>query len=357
MARLDEDKIRKELLRRTEGYAGAIRNIYLDIMNRLILLSLEIEPFYDPGKAFVFSDYPTIADRANVLLRELYSRVYQQMQYGITNEWEQANLDADALVASVFGKKFVDDKRFSMYFNRNREAMNAFFARKSEYGGLNLSQRIWKYEGQFREEMELAIDCCLGQGMSANRMATRVKQYLNDPDKLFRRVRNDRGELVLSRNAKAYHPGRGQYRSSYRNAQRLARTETNIAYRSADFERWSQLDFVVGIEIRVSNNHPERDICDELAGRYPKDFKFVGWHSNCRCHANPILASDAEISTLTDMILAGEDISSFQSKQTVKRMPKAFIIWMNNNSGRINEAVSLPYFVKDNSKLISKYMA
>ena len=44
MARLDEDKIRKELLRRTEGYAGAVRNIYLDITNRLILLSLEIEP-------------------------------------------------------------------------------------------------------------------------------------------------------------------------------------------------------------------------------------------------------------------------------------------------------------------------
>ena len=39
--------------------------------------------------------------------------------------------------------------------------------------------------------------------------------------------------------------------SSARNAQRLARTETNIAYRTADFERWAQLDFVVGIEITI----------------------------------------------------------------------------------------------------------
>lgn len=354
MARLDEDKIRKELLHRTEGYAGAVRNIYLDIMNRLILLSLEIELIYDPEKAFVFSDYPAISDRANALLRELYSRVYQQIQYGITNEWEQANLEADALVASVFGKKFVDDKRFSMYFNRNREAMDAFFARKSEYGGLNLSQRVWKYEGQFREEMELAIDCCLGQGMSANVMAAKVKSYLNDPDKLFRRVRDSRGELVLSRNAKAYHPGRGVYRSSSRNAQRLARTETNIAYRSADFERWSRLNFVVGIEISVSKtNHPEEDICDQLAGIYPVDFKFIGWHPNCRCHAKPVLASDDEIDTLTDMIITGEDISTFKSKKTVKRMPDAFIVWMKNNRDRINGAQSLPYFIRDNSKYIT----
>lgn len=354
MGGLDEDKVKTSLLLRTEGYAEGVRNIYMDIMNRLILLSLEIEPFYDPDKAFKFSEYSTISDRSNALLRELYSRVYLQMQYGIINEWNQANLEVDEFVKSVFGKKFADDKRFSMYFNRNKEAMDAFFARKSKDGGLNLSQRIWKLEGQFREDMELSIDCCLGQGMSANRMATRVKQYLNDPDKLFRRVRNDRGELVLSRNAKAHHPGRGQYRSSYRNAQRLARTETNIAYRSADFERWSQLDFVVGIEIGVSKtNHTERDICDELAGIYPVDFKFVGWHPNCRCHAKPVLASDEEIEMLTDMILAGADISSFKSKKTVKRVPDAFIIWMKSNRDRINGATSLPYFIMDNSKYVT----
>ena len=353
MARLDEDRIRKELMRRTEGYAAGVRNIYLDIMNQLILLALEVEPFYDPERAFLFSEYPTIADRANVLLRELYSRVYQQMQYSITNEWNRANLEADEFVKSVFGKKFADDKRFSMYFQRNRKAMDAFFARKSEYGGLNLSQRIWRYEGQFREDMELAIDCCLGQGMSANVMATRIKGFLNDPDKLFRRVRNSRGELVLSKNAKAYHPGRGQYRSSYRNAQRLARTETNIAYRTADFERWSQLDFVVGIEISVSKtNHPEEDICDQLAGIYPVDFKFVGWHSNCRCYAKPVLASDDEIDVLTDMILSGGDTTSFKSKKTVRRVPNAFIVWMKNNNDRINGASSLPYFIRDNSKYV-----
>ena len=44
---------------------------------------------------------------------------------------------------------------------------------------------------------------------------------------------------------------------------------------TADYERWQQLDFVVGIEIKLSNNHtlngmPFTDICDKLKGRYPK---------------------------------------------------------------------------------------
>ena len=57
--------------------------------------------------------------------------------------------------------------------------MDSFFARRSGDGGLNLSQHIWKYEGQFRQEMEMSIDCCIGQGMSANSMAAKVKQFLN----------------------------------------------------------------------------------------------------------------------------------------------------------------------------------
>lgn len=353
MAKIDEDKFKRALFQRTEGYAANVRAIYLDVVERLISLVLEIEPIYDPKKTFVFADYPTISDKANVLLRELYTRIYQQVQSGIINEWEQANLKSDELIRAVFGKRSVDNKYFSRFFERNKKAMDAFFSRKSEDGGLNLSQRIWKYEGQFRQEMEMSIDCFIGQGMSANTMATKIKQYLNEPDKLFRRVRDKRGELVLSKNAKAYHPGRGQYRSSYRNAQRLARSEPNIAYRTADHERWLQLDFVVGIEIKLSKNHPEKDICDKLAGRYPKNFVFKGWHSDCMCHAISVLASDDEIDMLTDKILAGEDTAGFKSKNEVTELPSGFYSWMQENEDRIeksNNRGTLPYWIKDNPK-------
>ncbi len=170
------------------------------------------------------------------------TRVYQQIQSGIINEWEQANLKSDELVRSVFGKKAVDNEHFARYFGRNKKAMDSFFARRSGDDGLNLSQRIWKYEGQFRQEMEMSIDCCIGQGMSANSMAAKVKQFLNQPDKLFRRVRDERGRaLFYQRTRKLLSSGPGQYRSSSRNAQRLARTEPNIAYRTADHERCTNL--------------------------------------------------------------------------------------------------------------------
>ena len=60
------------------------------------------------------------------------------------------------------------------------------------------------------------------------RLSRDVRRYLRNPDKLFRRVRDKHGNLRLSKAAKAYHPGRGVYRSSYRNALRLTATENNM---------------------------------------------------------------------------------------------------------------------------------
>ncbi len=135
-------------------------------------------------------------------------------------------------------------------------------------------------------DWELALEIGMGDGLSAADLSRQVRRYLNEPARLFRRVRDRDGNLRLSKAAAACHPGRGVYRSSYKNALRLTATENNMAYRTADHQRWQQLDFVVGIEIGTSpTNHPQPDICDELAGVYPKQFKFTGWHPWCRCIA------------------------------------------------------------------------
>ncbi len=142
--------------------------------------------------------------------------------------------------------------------------------------------QIIYYVKIFMDRYLMAIDVALGDGVSAAAMSRTVRKLLNNPTALFRRVRDKNGQLRLSQNAKNYHPGRGVYRSAYRNALRLTATETNMAYRTADHTRWQQLNFVTGIEIKLSNNHNCRgiakgqfyDICDELAGIYPKDFKF-----------------------------------------------------------------------------------
>ena len=75
--------------------------------------------------------------------------------------------------------------------------------------------------------------------------------------------------------------GMGHYRSARKNALRLMRTEINASYHNANYERWQQEPFVIGIRIFLSPQHPDYDECDELAGNYPKDFYWTGWHPQC----------------------------------------------------------------------------
>jgi len=122
-----------------------------------------------------------------------------------------------------------------------------------------------------------------------------------------------------------------------------------MAYRTSDHTRWQQLDFVVGIEIRTSNNHPIADICDELAGRYPKDFKFTGWHPQCRCHAVSILKTPEEMTADNERIMDGEELNG-ESVNRVDDVPESFNQWMINNEKRLTTAKSIPYFISENSK-------
>lgn len=167
-------------------------------------------------------------------------------------------------------------------------------------------------------------------------------------------MRDEHGQLQLSKRAKAYHPGQGVYRSSYKNARRLAATETNIAYRTSDHLRWQQLDFVVGIEIHLSGNHtlngkPFHDICDELAGKYPKDFKFTGWHPLCRCFVTSILKTPEEMAADTQKTLNGEQTDG-ESVNRVRDVPQAFNEWLTENEERLSRASSVPYFLEDNAQ-------
>lgn len=293
-----------------------------------------------------------------------------------------SNNNNDDLVKSIFGESSIKSNLFARFFKRNKEAMDAFFARKAGKEGLSLSQKVWRYTGQFREELENCLDLAIGEGTGANKLASKIQTYLQDPDRFYRRFRvkageDENGNTIYGRqwkrrvydkesqsykwiddNPKKFHPGRGVYRSSYRNAQRLARTETNIAYRTADFERWEQLDFIIGYEIKVSKNHPHYDICDELAGKYPKTFKWTGWHPNCRCFMIPVLAGGDEIAEMIERIMAGED-REISQKQEIKEFPGSFSRWIRENEDRINEAKTkdtLPYFIKDNQNAIKKIL-
>lgn len=311
-----------------------------------------------PDKPFSFADYPITRKRVERLLSGLKNDLTAVIVNGIDSEWTLANNKNSELANQVFGDnaEFLSEEQSRRYYSTNDTARTAFIERKT--AGLNLSDRVWRYTNQFKEEIEMGIDIGLRDGLSADELSRELRQYLRYPDKLFRRVRDEHGVLQLSKAAQAFHPGQGVYRSSYKNARRLAVTETNMAYRTADHLRWQQLDFVVGIEIRLSNNHtlngvPFEDICDFLKGKYPKDFKFVGWHPHCRCHVVTILKTPEEMAEDNRRIIAGEPVST-RSANTVDDVPQEFKDWLKDNEKRAQRSYSMPYFIKDNPQYLPK---
>jgi len=330
---------------RAEEYARAIDRLFQEAIKEACFMTFQ--QTINPDKPFEFKDYPGLADRVNRFFRKFVKDMNLILVGGVQREWENANSFNDALVDQVLQHLNLPKAIVSKYKNRNLEALATFQKRKTL--GMELSGRVWNLTEQFKQELELALDVGLGEAKNFGELARDVKQYLNEPNKLFRRVRDKRGILQLSKKAKAYRPGTGVYRSSVKNAQRLTRTEVNMAYRRADYERIQQLDFVVGYEVRRSNNKMECGVCDAFVGVYPKSYIFIGQHPHCRCLLLTILATRAEIDAHFEKMLAGED-PVFKSKREVTKMPEGWTTWIRDNTKRLEKASTQPYFIKDNFK-------
>nr|DAL81975.1 MAG TPA: minor capsid protein [Caudoviricetes sp.] len=407
MATIDWKAINTKLGKRCETYALKVRSIMEQRIGEVVAMCEGLVLI--DGKPFAFADYPEISRKVQATFRLMYSEIYQSIRGNITQEWYYSNADMDGLLAGLFGKGAMQDRHFARYFARNKEAMQQFFARKEN--GMNLSQRVWAIAGNTKQDMEVALDLALGQGVDAGELSRTVRKYLQEPDMLFRRFRyreqepvlDDKGKPMLGADGKPlmhgkvdengnpvygrkwkrrhydketgnfywvddnphnYHTGRGVYRSSYKNAMRLARTETNMAYRAADCERWKAMEFMRGFRVVLSKNHPCDDICNDLSadsendtsgkGEYPKGFVFKGWHPHCYCYCVPLLCTEDELFQLTDQILRGEDTSGFAPAGMIEQPNEQFMQWVENNKDRIAETTSergwggLPYFLQDN---------
>jgi len=297
---------------------------------------------------FKLSDYPLLQKQVDALIKKMQPSLYTTIVNSIESSWDLSNKKNDIIVDRRVAGRRLRRKVRQVLYDPNLKAMQAFIVREEQ--GLNLSDRVWSAVKTLRKELEQALGIGISKGQSATSMATDLKKYLNNPNMLFRRVTNDQGKLVLSKKAREFHPGQGVYRSSYQNALRLAGTETNIAYRTADNVRWQTLPFVTGIQVHTSNNHPVPDICDELAGSYPKDFIFKGWHPRCRCYATTKQLSDAEYNRAEDAILNGDDIPDPEGAITEPHT--GFTSFINKNSERIKGWKSKPYFITDNPQYV-----
>ena len=334
----------------TEAYAQAVQSLYDKAT--LAITRAAARGKIDSDTPFSFDMYPSVKKEMQRITEQLAERVTVVIETGSKKQWLFACDKNDAFISSIMDTSKLSKARLKKMQDQNLDALAAFQGRKVD--GMNLSQRVWKYVGQYKDQLENALDVGLGEGRSADELSRDVRQNLIDPNRLFRRVRDKRGNLVLSKRAAAFHPGRGVYRSSYKNAMRLTRSEINMAYRESDWQRWQSLDFVVGFEIHRSNHEPlcKCDICSKLVGRYPKKIKFKGWHPQCMCYATPIWRDEETFieNELGDLkaSLKGTTYKRLQAKNAVADVPKGFKDWVKAHIEAQKGWASTPYFIKDN---------
>ncbi len=353
------DQYEKRHLRQLIEAAKRIRSVYDDTIQEISLVASKIDI---SGRAFELKDYPALQNRIDRAIKKMHGSIYSTVVNGIESSWGLSNEKNNALLDVRLAGKKLSKKTKAILYDPNANGLEAFINRKEK--GIDLSKRVWNLVDPYRHEIEQSLGLGISKGQSAAEMARDMKQYLNDPDKLYRRVRtadstivnrilgdtktkDDTGSFKLSKAAEEYNPGQGIYRSSYKNAMRIARTETNTAYRNADHERWQTMPFVVGIVIKLSNAHPTYDICDKLAGRYPKDFHWTGWHPQCICYQVPEMMSDEEYDKIEEAMLRGENLI-IKSRNEVEDTPAAFKEYVLTNKDRIAKWKSKPYWVKDN---------
>lgn len=343
----------------TERYARQIDRVYNTACDEYARLGASLDA--PEGEAvFSFDKYPRARKQAQGIMQRLAKKVESVITSGTQSEWLAATYKNDAFLGSILRTSKLTKEELEQYQGRNLEALNTFQRRKVE--GMGLSERVWKQAEDMKAAIELGIDVAIGDGRDAQQLSRDLRSYLQEPKRLYRRVRDKGGVLRLSKAAKMYHPGQGVYRSSAKNAQRLARTEINMAYRESEFLRWQKLDFVVGLRICLSNNHtimnskgepvPLVDICDELWGDYPKTFKCVGWHPQCRCYVVPILSDYDEYNqdraNRLKAIVRGTAYKSLPSRRSVVDVPRKFREYIDSILERSKGWKSQPYYIRDN---------
>lgn len=372
--------IQKNIIKLLLHVSSDFNKLYNHVIDELTKATIVSTERVTPEELYKISNActPTEKERVQALLDSYKQALQSLIQQGITR--------------AVMLSTITQQKAFEAYTRMQGEAVdewrdktaNAFIrSRRDRKGGLNLSDRVWNYTQQTKAEFELAMSNAIEKGIkkgeSAESLGRKIRQYLNNPDMMYRRyhvkkamsdgtkkdviewrrrVVDEDGNVHFVKEDLA-KVGTGVYRSARQNALRLTITETNMAYNFANCERWSSEPFVLGIRIRLSGNHPEEDICDELAGDYPKDFMWRGWHPRCMCSASSILIDRDSEEWKYLRSLPEKEYKAYKSPNLVQNVPEKFSIWCEHNAKKLDlarEKGKLPYFVKDNERVVGNLL-
>ena len=351
-------------------YNKRLGRLYSDYVKKLTSLGYG-EDVLEDDALFNFDNFPQLKARLNDIFNDYYQNSLLCYKSGITDGVALA-YNHDEMV--IGGYSVLTDKAIRVA--RDTAAATFISNRLKTKNGLNLAQTIWNYCQQTKSEFEMAMSNTIADGIkkgsSAEEVGKSIRKYLNDPDMMYRRYhtikvqKNGKKKDVVTWRRRRIIDGKvrfveeplekvgmGVYRSARKNALRVARTEINSAYHKARNERWQNEPFVIGQYIHVSPQHNIDDICNDLEGRYPKDYVWISWHPQCICPSDPITIQGEEKKEFYKRLMAGEDMSNYVSPFAVLTMPEKYNQYIKDNSEAIVKAGmrgKLAWHLQDNTK-------
>ena len=351
-------------------YNKRLGRLYSDYVKKLTSLGYG-EDVLEDNVLFNFDNFPQLKARLNDIFNDYYQNSLLCYKSGITDGVALA-YNHDEMV--IGGYSVLTDKAIRVA--RDTAAVTYISNRLKTKNGLNLAQTVWNYCQQTKSEFEMAMSNTIADGIkkgsSAEEIGKSIRKYLNDPDMMYRRYhtikvqKNGKKKDVVTWRRRRIIDGKvrfieeplekvgmGVYRSARKNALRVARTEINSAYHKARNERWQNEPFVIGQYIHVSPQHNIDDICNDLEGRYPKDYVWISWHPQCICTSDPITIQGEEKKEFYKRLMAGEDMSNYVSPFAVLTMPEKYNQYIKDNSEAIVKAGmrgKLAWHLQDNTK-------
>lgn len=351
-------------------YNKRLGRLYSDYVKKLTSLGYG-EDVLEDDALFNFDNFPQLKARLNDIFNDYYQNSLLCYKSGITDGVALA-YNHDEMV--IGGYSVLTDKAIRVA--RDTAAATFISNRLKTKNGLNLAQIVWNYCQQTKSEFEMAMSNTIADGIkkgsSAEEIGKSIRKYLNDPDMMYRRYhtikvqKNGKKKDVVTWRRRRIIDGKvrfieeplekvgmGVYRSARKNALRVARTEINSAYHKARNERWQNEPFVIGQYIHVSPQHNIDDICNDLEGRYPKDYVWISWHPQCICTSDPITIQGEEKKEFYKRLMAGEDMSNYVSPFAVLTMPEKYNQYIKDNSEAIVKAGmrgKLAWHLQDNTK-------
>jgi hypothetical protein len=263
-----EEIAHKEFLKYQIAIEKAVDKLHKDteiVLNKIIMRNTNVLGTIDKIKIKKIVDV-YIANELNQYRRSLISAI----RGGVLNS---SKLGIRSIIAAVAPHR----KLTALTWQNTAKKIRKNITSRIGIDGLTLSERVWKVSSDAMYNLKKAVSSDILQGNSAVKISRDIRGYLLQPETLRGRVKD------------LLHPGQGVYKSAYKNAMRVTRTEIARAYIDGQKETTKYMGYKM--QLKRSGAATPCDICDPLEGNIyePRNFP-APLHPHCMCFALTVLA-------------------------------------------------------------------